>query len=133
MELSVQNRVGSGVVRLADVSGNSHHGRKRYEEIQRIHVKDRSKYLEHPELRPSDSAESVLGLSHKQSINEVENHQEASTDRGCKLLSKGTHRFDISSVEGFNPKDKIVPRLEISELLFRCNGVSYIQEGSTSS
>lgn len=118
-ELSVQNCVGSGIVRLADVSSNSHHGRKRHEEIHRSHVKNRSKRLEHLELRPSDGVESFLSLSHKQSIDEVEDHQEASTNWGCNLLRKGTHRFDIDSVEGFNPKDKIAPLLEVFELLFR--------------
>ena len=63
--------------------------------------------------------ESVLGLSRKQSIDEVEDHQEASTDRRCNLPGEGTHRFDINGVEGFNPKDKIAPFLEVFELLFR--------------
>ena len=81
MELSVQNCIGSSIVRLADVSGNGHHGGKGHEEIQRVQVKNRSKCLEHPELRSSDSVEGVLGLSHEQSIDEVKNHQETSTDR----------------------------------------------------
>ena len=119
MELSIQDRVGSGVVRLSDVSGDSHHGRKRHEEVQRRDVKNRSKCLEHAELRSSDGVESVLCLSYKQSIGEVENHQEASTDRGGNLPSKRTHRFDINSVESFNLEDKIAPLPEVSELLFR--------------
>lgn len=70
--------------------------------------------------------ESGFGLCHKQSINDVENHQEASTDWGGNRLSEGTHGFNIGSVEGLNPEDKISPLLEVPELLFRRNGVSRI-------
>lgn len=133
VELSVQNRVGSSVVGLANVPGNSHHGRKRHEEIQRADIENRIKCLEHVELRPSDSAEGVFGLGDEQPIDEMKDHQEASTNRGRNLPSKGTHRFNISGVEGFNLEGKVVPLLEVLELLFRCNGVSRVQEGGTSS
>ena len=63
--------------------------------------------------------EGILGLSYKQPIDEVEDHQEASTDRGGNLPSKGTHRFNISGVEGFDLEGKVVPPLEVRELLSR--------------
>lgn len=76
---------------------------------------------------------SVLGLGHKQSVDEVKNHQETSADRGGDPSRKGTHRFDIGSVEGFNLKDEIALLLEVPELLFCGNGVSRTQESGTSS
>ena len=63
--------------------------------------------------------ESVLGLGHKQSVDEVENHQETPADRGGDRLSKGTHRLNVGGVKGFNAEDEIAPLLEVLELLFR--------------
>ena len=75
--------------------------------------------MERAKLRPSDRVKSFLGLGHKQSIDEVENHQETSTNWGGDRLGEGTHRLSIGGVEGFNPEDEITPILEVPELLFR--------------
>lgn len=75
----------------------------------------------------------VLSLSHEQSVDEVKNHQETSTYRGCDSSRKGTHGFDIGGVEGFNLKGEIAPLLEVPKLLFCCNRVGHIQESGTSS
>ena len=72
-------------------------------------------------------------MSQKQSIKEVENHQEASTDRGGNRPGEGTHGFNIGSVKGLNPEEQIIPLLKIPEPAFRRDEVCHIQEGSTSS
>ena len=69
----------------------------------------------------------------KQSIEEVESHQEASTDLGGNHPGEGAHRFNISSVKGSNLEDQITPLLEIPEPVFHRDEVRRIQEGDTSS
>jgi len=81
-------------------------------EVERWEVKSGGERSERPKLRLSSPVESVLGLGHKQSIDEVENHQETSADRGGDRLSKGTHRLDVGGVKGSNSEDGITPLLE---------------------
>lgn len=76
--------------------------------------------------------ESFLGLGHEQSIDKVKGHQEASAGWAGNRPGKRAHRFSLGGVEGFDPQDKIAPLLQITELLFRSNGVSFLQKCSTS-
>ena len=118
-QVSVNNRVRHGVVRLAVDSEQGADRREGDAEVESLNREDRVQRRKRVPLGIDHAANTVFGLVGEETIGKNESHQEAPSQRFLDTVDEPSHSKYRSGITSFELEGEIVASLHIRNLKLR--------------
>jgi hypothetical protein len=125
-QISVDNRVRHGIIRLAEVANQCAHRREGDAEVESPDRDNCLQRLKRVPLRADHSTNTVFGLVCEKTVRENEGHQEAPSQGLLDIIDEPAHSGCGGGIAGFELEGEVVGSLHVPNFEsrdFECVGV----------